>query len=81
VEICSDGSDNDCDPSTSCFDATYVDGTGGSLTVGLSGLEGGQIAQMDDPGENPLSALDAVTGLGTLTYNSIACCNDGIRSS
>jgi hypothetical protein len=50
---------------------------GGSLTVQLSGFQGGQILQMDDPGENPISALNATTGLATLTYNWVNCCNDG----
>jgi hypothetical protein len=144
VEVCNDGFDNDCDPSTSCFDATYVDsagntvslgaidpvltanapgwygygspngsssntglevadkvsfglvldttvgglasfmfsdlpndGSGGSLAVSLSGYQGASIIQMDDPGENSLSALSATTGNASLTYAWIACCNDG----
>ncbi|GEM_PF-1712807 len=151
VEICNDGADNDCDPSTTCFDGSYVDpttgntvslgnlapvstaagfaawydygtnpassntgleisdevvmmtyldpnngkigivmiadipndGDGGTLSVSLSGMTGGQIAVMDDPGDNPSytnpagAALNQTTGIGTLTYYWVACCTDG----
>jgi hypothetical protein len=53
------------------------DGDGGSLTVELSGMTGGQIAVMDDPSDNALSSLNATSGLGTLGYNWVACCTDG----
>ena len=53
------------------------DGDGGTLTVQLSGFQGAAIAVMDDPGDNPLSALNSTTGTGTLTYNWVACCTDG----
>jgi len=145
-ETCGDGIDNDCDPATSCWDASYVDpttgntvslgalapvpaaggfvawydysntysassntgleisdevvmmtyvdpnngklglvmiadipndGDGGSLTVELSGMTGGQIAVMDDPSDNAMSSLNATSGLGTLGYNWVACCTDG----
>jgi len=150
AETCNDGIDNDCDAGTSCWESSYVDGTGntmplgpitpqtgptgfgawydygnipassntgmeisntvvmmtyldpangklgivmiadipfdgagGTLTVELSGMTGGQIAVMDDPGDNPSytnpagTALNQTTGIGLLTYNWVACCTDG----
>ena len=54
------------------------DGSGGKVSMVMSGGNGMSIIQYDDPGEGGNHTLNATTGNGAFDWNWASCCTDGM---